>query len=272
MFDPAFIHGKIARVKENQSVSGEDKWAVEEPLEIRLGQSPLAITMRTPGSDDELAAGFLLTENIIHKSEDIEKIARPTRKLPNVISVMLRRGVRFDRKRLNRYFHSSSSCGVCGKRTLEALRLTARPIASDLKFPLERLYLLPEKLRSEQETFDETGGLHAAAVFDARGELLFLREDVGRHNAVDKVIGAALLRNLIPLEDHLLMVSGRVSFEIMQKALMARVPVVAAVSAPSSLAVALARKFKMTLIGFLRGRSFNIYAGEERIDQDSRQV
>jgi FdhD protein len=264
--DPALIHVKIARQSGKEIVGDEDKLAVEEPLEIRIGRSPVAITMRTPGHDDELAAGFLLTENIIRKAQDIDSITGPKRNLPNVVSIRLRRGLPFNRRRLNRYFYRSSSCGICGKTTLGAIAIKAKPVSSGFHISLDRLYALPQQLRSEQETFDETGGLHAAAIFDSRGESLFVREDVGRHNAVDKVIGAALLHGPWPLENHILMVSGRASFEIMQKALMARIPVVAAVSAPSSLAVALARKFKMTLAGFVRGRSCNIYAGAERIE------
>jgi FdhD protein len=265
MISPTFISGEIKRATEGQVVGTEDRLTVEEPLEIRLGKSPVAVTMRTPGHDAELAAGFLLTEGIIHRADDITAIADPKRSLPNVVCVKLRSGLRFNRKRLERYFQTTSSCGLCGKTTLEAIRVKTNTISSDLKVSLDLLYSLPEKLRTEQETFDETGGLHAAAVFDPRGELLFMREDVGRHNAVDKVIGAGLLQRLSPLDGHILMVSGRASFEIMQKALVARIPIVAAVSAPSSLAVALARKFKMTLVGFLRGRSCNIYSGVERI-------
>ena len=265
MINPTFISGEITRASEKEIVSAEDRLAVEEPLEIRLGNSPVAITMRTPGHDHELATGFLLTESVIRKAEDIEGLAGPQRNSPNVVSVKLRRGLRFNRERLNRYFHTTSSCGLCGKTTLEAIRVKTPPISSDLRISLTLLYALPEKLRSEQETFDETGGLHAAALFSDQGELLFAREDVGRHNAVDKAIGAALRDGIFPLERHILMVSGRASFEIMQKALMARIPIVAAVSAPSSLAVALARKFKMTLAGFLRDGRCNIYAGEQRL-------
>src|ERR671919_884926 len=265
MADPTFVHGKIARFGDEKRIADEDKLAVEEPLEIRFGRVPLAITMRTPGHDTELVAGFLLTEGIIKTRQDIDKIAGPDRALPNVVSVKLRRGVRIDKNRLQRYFFTSSSCGLCGKTALEAIGVKVKPVASDLRIPLSLLLSLPEKLRDEQETFDETGGLHGAAVFDQRGRALFVREDVGRHNAVDKAIGAGLLQGQFPLENHILMVSGRASFEILQKALVARIPVVAAVSAPSSLAVALARKFKMTLVGFLRQERCNVYAGEERV-------
>jgi FdhD protein len=265
-FDTPFIHGSIIRLGREKPLNDDDTLAVEEPLEIRFGRSPVAVTMRTPGDDAELAAGFLLTEGIIRRAQDIEKISGPKRNLPNVVAIKLRPKLRFDPRRLQRYFHATSSCGLCGKTTLEAIRAKTKPISTDIKMPVGLLYSLPEKLRAEQEAFAETGGLHAAAVFDVSGQLLWIREDVGRHNAVDKVIGAALLRDQFPLDRHILLVSGRGSFEILQKALIARFPVVAAVSAPSSLAVALARKFKMTLVGFLRGRSCNVYAGAERIE------
>lgn len=265
---PTFVSGEICRASEKEIISSEDRLAVEEPLEIRLGSSPIAVTMRTPGHDQELAVGFLFTEGIIHAADDIAAVAGPKRDVPNVVSVKLKPGVSFDRSRLKRHFYTTSSCGVCGKTTLQAIRVKTDPITSRLRVPFSLLYSLPERLREEQEIFEETGGLHASAVFDAEGNLLYLREDVGRHNALDKVVGAALIDRNIPLDRHLLMVSGRTSFEIMQKALVARIPIVAAVSAPSSLAVALAREFKMTLVGFLRGRKCNIYAGKERIVSD----
>jgi FdhD protein len=260
-----FISGVISRASGAKITRDEDRMAIEEPLEIRLGRSPIAITMRTPGNDVELAVGFLLTEGVIQGAGDITQTVAPDRKQPNVIAVKLKRGLRFDRDRLNRYFHTTSSCGLCGKTTLDAINVKTKSVSSDLKISPKLLYSLPAKLREEQETFDETGGLHGAALFDANGKLQFVREDVGRHNAVDKAIGAALLQGQFPLDQNVLLVSGRASFEILQKALVARIPIVAAVSAPSSLAVALARKFKMTLVGFLRGESCNIYAGAERI-------
>jgi FdhD protein len=260
-----FIAGAISRASGANIVGDEDRMAIEEPLEIRLGRAPIAVTMRTPGHDSELAVGFLLTEGIIQKVDDITQIAGPDRSQPNVIKVKLRRELRFDRTRLNRYFHTNSSCGLCGKTTLASISVKTKTVASGLRITPSLLYSLPAKLREEQETFDETGGLHAAALFDAHGNLQNVREDVGRHNAVDKVLGAALIKKEFPLDQKILLVSGRASFEILQKALVARIPLVAAVSAPSSLAVALARKFKMTLVGFLRGESCNIYAGAERI-------
>ncbi|MGH7827350.1 MAG: formate dehydrogenase accessory sulfurtransferase FdhD [Candidatus Binatia bacterium] len=266
MSDRLFIHGTITRLAGEKPANDEDKLAVEEPLEIRLGRSAVAVTMRTPGHDTELAAGFLYTEGVIRGAQDIETISGPDRRLPNVVCVKLRRGVRFDRRRLRRYFHATSSCGLCGKTTLEAIQVKTKPVSTDITIPAALLYSLPQKLREEQAAFDETGGLHAAAIFDQGGDLLWIREDVGRHNAVDKVVGVALLEKKLPLDRHVLVVSGRVGFEIMQKALMARIAAVAAVSAPSSLAVALARKFKMTLVGFLRGTSCNVYAGAQRIE------
>jgi FdhD protein len=260
-----FIAGSIARASGAKIVGDEDRMAIEEPLEIRLGRAPIAVTMRTPGHDSELAVGFLLTEGIIQSVDDITQIVATDRRQPNIIKLKLRRQLRFDRTRLNRYFHTSSACGLCGKTTLASISVKTKAMASDLRITPSLLYSLPGKLREEQETFDETGGLHAAALFDAQGSLQFVGEDVGRHNAVDKVIGAALLKKEFPLQHKILLVSGRASFEIMQKALVARIPLVAAVSAPSSLAVALARKFRMTLVGFLRGESCNIYAGAERI-------
>jgi FdhD protein len=266
MTDSPITLGVFAKAVGTRLSKEEDRIAVEEPLELRLGRTPVAVTMRTPGEDRELAAGFLLTEGIIRRLSDIEKITGPARSLPNVVSIKLRRALRFRRDRLMRHFYATSSCGLCGKTTLESIRVKTQPVSGDFKVPLQLLYSLPERLREAQDTFEETGGLHAAALFDAEGTLLHLREDVGRHNAVDKVIGAALMSNQLPLDGCILLVSGRASFEIMQKALVARIPVVAAVSAPSSLAIALARKFKMTLIGFLRGRACNVYAGGERIE------
>jgi FdhD protein len=268
MADSPFISGTIGKAVGARLLQEDDRIVVEEPLELRLGRTPIAVTMRTPGEDQELAAGFLFTEGIVGKFSDIEKIAGPVRSLPNVVSIKLRRGLRFKRDRLMRHFYATSSCGLCGKTTLESIRVRTQPVSADFKVSLKLFYALPEHLRAAQDTFEETGGLHAAALFDAKGTLLLLREDVGRHNAVDKLIGAALMQSRFPLDHYILLISGRASFEILQKALVARIPVVAAVSAPSSLAIALARKFGMTLVGFLRGESCNIYAGAERVDGD----
>lgn len=270
----------ISEVRGATRRSRDDRVAVEEPMEIRLGyetaagrtESSISITMRTPGNDAELATGFLFTESIIHGAADIALVkpcgpAAPDSGNHNVMRVELESGIEVDLDRLQRHFYTSSSCGVCGKTSLDALRISGaskRPF-DGTRFGREILTALPGKLRAAQKTFDETGGLHAAAAFSPDGELLVIHEDVGRHNAVDKVVGTLLSRNLLPAHDLGLLVSGRASFELMQKALMAGMPMLAAVSAPSSLAVDLAREFNVTLVGFLRGDTFNIYAAEERV-------
>jgi FdhD protein len=234
-----------------------DHVAVEEPLEIRIGGRPIAVTMRTPGHDEELALGFCLSEGLrptdVHLPDDLAS---------NTVEVD---APEFDAARVQRNFYTSSSCGVCGKGALEAVAVEAARVGSQLRVPVSLVVQLPDRLRAAQAAFAATGGLHATGLFTAGGELLCAREDVGRHNALDKLIGAQLLAGKLPLADHLLMVSGRTSFEIVQKAAVAGIPVVCAVSAPSSLAVDAARKFGMTLIGFLRGDRFNVYAGAERI-------
>ena len=257
-----------------------DRVAVEEPLEIRLGYSTtegrasrsVSITMRTPGNDRELAAGFLFTEAIVQRAADIAAIEvcgppAPDSGNHNVIRVELAAEVDVDLGRLQRHFYTTSSCGVCGKTSLDALRVGGAEPAPDPGpvFSRDILIAIPDALRSAQHTFDTTGGLHAAAAFNSKGDLLVTMEDVGRHNAVDKVIGSLLLNKDLPATELGLMVSGRASFELMQKTLVAGMPLLAAVSAPSSLAVQLAREFNMTLIGFLRGNTFNIYSGEQRI-------
>ncbi len=250
-----------------------DLLATEEPLEIRLQEGAearsLAVTMRTPGADFELVAGFLLTEGAIRSPDDIVKMAYCVdrgagEQLYNVVTVQLR-GAMSEVTPLQRHFFTSSACGVCGKSNLEALRLMAAPVATGEPVAAEVLYGLAETLIDSQGVFRRTGGLHAAALFDSQGRILVAREDVGRHNAVDKVLGWALREGRVPLDDHVLFVSGRASFEIMQKALVARVPTVCAVSAPSSLAVSLAQRFDMTLVGFLRDGHFNVYAGDRRL-------
>ena len=257
-----------------------DRVAVEEPLEIRLGfdtpsgrtSKSISITMRTPGHDNSLALGFLFTEGIVRSSSDIDSVAHCGPPAPdtgnhNVIRIDLAAGVQADIERLNRHFYTSSSCGVCGKSSLDALRTTgAAPVTgTTLNISAEALATLPDRLRTQQATFDQTGGLHAAAAFDAQGDIVVAHEDVGRHNAVDKVIGQLLADDLLPASQLGLIVSGRTSFELMQKTVMSGMPILAAVSAPSSLAVELAREFGVTLVGFLRGDTFNIYSGEERI-------
>jgi FdhD protein len=250
----------------------DDYLAAEEPLEIRIGDQPLSVTMRTPGHDLELAAGFLFTEGLIQNYEQIvaiesvEPVTEDGVKRGNVIQAELVEEATPDFAKMRRHFFASSSCGICGKASIDAVRsrlLTAPN--PDFRVEAELLISLPDVLRSSQDVFQRTGGLHAAALFDSLGGLLVVREDIGRHNAVDKVIGWALLDHRVPLGNSVLLVSGRGGFEIVQKALVAGVPVLASVSAPSSLAVQLARELRMTLVGFLRGRRFVIYSGEERI-------
>jgi FdhD protein len=244
-----------------------DQLATEEPLEIRLtwdgGERTVAVTMRTPGNDEELAAGFLYAEGVIDRREQIVGFAIPE---TNVIEVELAEAPAADLPSLERHFFSNSSCGVCGKAGLQALQLRAPgrlPPGPEVDPAL--LSSLPDRLREAQGIFEATGGLHAAGLFDAAGRLLNLREDVGRHNALDKLFGRAFLDGLLPLHGHLILVSGRSSYEILQKCLMAGVPVVCAVSAPRSLAVELANRFGITLVGFLRGDRFNVYSGVERL-------
>lgn len=259
-----------------------DAVAVEEPLEIRLGYSTpegrasrsISITMRTPGNDKELAAGFLYTESIITSDSDIASIdvcgpPAPDSGNHNVIRVELKANIAVDLGRLQRHFYTTSSCGVCGKTSLDALKVVGHePMPSGQGVVSEAVLVgLPDRLRKSQRTFDETGGLHAAAAFDRAGEFVAVMEDVGRHNAVDKVVGRLLCDGRLPANDLGIMVSGRASFELMQKTLVAGIPMLVAVSAPSSLAVKLAKEFNMTLVGFLRGDTFNIYAGEERLSR-----
>ena len=253
-----------------------DTLATEEPMEIRLvsgdDTQTVAVTMRTPGADFELAAGFLYGEGIISSRGDIRRISYcvdpevDVEQQYNIVNVELRPGVSYDVRSLERHFYTTSACGVCGKASLEQLELRGCPvILAGPEVTAQTIYSLPDKLRSTQRLFDSTGGLHAAALFDRDGNLLALREDVGRHNATDKLVGWALLEGKLPLNEHVVMVSGRSSFEILQKCLTAGVPIVCAISAPSSLAVDVAKDFGMTLVGFLRGEKFNVYAGAERI-------
>ncbi|HMG06691.1 MAG TPA: formate dehydrogenase accessory sulfurtransferase FdhD [Chthoniobacterales bacterium] len=246
-----------------------DEVAIEEPLEIRIGQDPVAVTMRTPGHDDELAAGFLLSEGIVRVRSDLREITPCTlpASLGNVLNVTLAATARFSPAAAHRFGTISTSCGLCGKTSIEFIRQQFPPIDSKKKVRIETATVLdlPERLRAAQGNFARTGGIHAAAIFDLVGNLLVLREDIGRHNAVDKAIGRAFLDDLLPLGNHIMIVSGRSSFEIVQKALAAGIPIVAAVSAPSSLAVNFARESGQTLIGFLRPPTFNIYAHIERV-------
>lgn len=275
-------HSKRRWVEEVRSASRKrksDELTVEEPLELRLlpfqarEAFSLAVTMRTPGHDYELAAGFLWTEGILDHPEQIHRIhyCRNPREPQhfNIVQVALREGVVLDWKRFTRHFYQSSSCGICGKASLEAIRVQGvKPITRSFQVSPATIRTLGDSLRQKQSAFDRTGGLHAAAWFDSTGRLIALREDVGRHNAVDKLLGRFFLTDGVPLKDGILMVSGRASFEIMQKAAVAGVGLVAAVSAPSSLACDLAQEFGITLIGFVRGDRFNIYAGGERIEEE----
>lgn len=251
----------------------KDELAVEEPLEIQVDTQSVVVTMRTPGHDHELAAGFLLSEGLIKSPREILKIVPYIRNLSgNVLDVFLAAGVTVDFSQLTRHVFASSSCGLCGKASIESVHRHFKRVKSSVKIPVNRIASLPEELRKGQSAFDSTGGLHAAGLFTASGKLLVLREDVGRHNAVDKVLGYALLNDLLPLDKHVLVVSGRASFEIMQKALAARLPIVAAVSAPSSLAVQFAVESGQTLLGFVRGDRLNIYSHPERIKMPTRSV
>ena len=248
----------------------EDYLAAEEPLEIRVGDNPLSVTMRTPGNDMELAAGFLFTEGIVERRAQIlgleENAGENAANRANAVRAKLSPEAMPDFAKMRRHFFAASSCGICGKASIDAVRArTLVPPSAGFRLEAEALVHMPDALRESQAVFGRTGGLHAAALFSAGGELLVLREDIGRHNAVDKVIGWALLDERVPLSDTVLLVSGRGGFEIVQKAIVAGLPVVACVSAPSSLAVQLARELGQTLIGFLRGRRFVIYSGEERI-------
>jgi FdhD protein len=240
-----------------------DQLTIEEPLEIRLGRKPIATTMRTPGHDEELAAGFLLSEGIVRARDQIASISVSG---DNRVVVELVDRVKLKLNSMRRFGTISSSCGLCGKTSIEAIRQNFAAIRStNIRIDIETLLSLPERLRIAQSDFARTGGIHAAGVFGVDGKLEIAREDIGRHNAVDKAVGRAFLDELLPLEKHLLLVSGRASFEIIQKALAARIPIVAAVSAPSSLAVELARENNQTLIGFLRPPSFNIYTHIDRV-------
>lgn len=245
----------------------EDSLAVEEPLEIRIGARPLTVTMRTPGHDRELTAGLLWSEGLIESPEQIAELTQvqaESGRQSNVVRVELN-GDFLIGEEAWRTFLSSSGCGICGKTSIEAIRVRGlRPPNVDFRIAPEALCAMPDRLLAHQQVFNETGGLHAAALFNVAGELLVVREDIGRHNAVDKVIGWALLEGRLPLSQHVLTVSGRGGFEIVQKALAAGIPVLASVSAPSSLAVKLARELGLTLVGFLRGKRFVVYAGASR--------
>jgi FdhD protein len=266
----------VIRIRDGVVSARPDTLVAEEPLEIRLNGKPLAITMRTPGDDFALAAGFLVSEGVLGSAAELRNIVYCAGATAdgvntyNVVDVRTAPDVVLPDITLERNVYTTSSCGLCGKASLDAVRTTARWAIDDGDGPAMRLEPallseLPDRLRASQQVFDRTGGLHAAALFSETGELLDVREDVGRHNAVDKLVGRALQNDALPLSRTVLMVSGRASFELAQKAVMAGIPVLAAVSAPSSLAVDLAAETGLTLVGFLRGASMNVYAGEERI-------
>ncbi|MDR7517948.1 MAG: formate dehydrogenase accessory sulfurtransferase FdhD [Armatimonadota bacterium] len=271
---------QVLVVSDGRLAPHPDQVATEEPMEIRVAAGPggdagrrtVAVTMRTPGADFELAAGFLFSEGLLRSRDEIRRISYCTDPAVgpdqryNVVTVELAGTALPDLAPLERHFFTSSACGVCGKAGIEALRVRGcRPVASGPAVEARVLAGLPETLRAAQRGFRATGGLHAAALFDAKGTLVMAKEDVGRHNAMDKLVGWALLEGRVPLDDHLVLVSGRASFELVQKSLAAGIPVFCAVSAPTSLAVGLARDFGMTLVGFLRGSRFNVYAGVERV-------
>lgn len=258
----------ITRMANGSHEETGDVLAVEEPLEIRLQMGTalpksISITMRTPGADVSLATGFLYTEGILSSPTQLKHVIQLDE---NIILLSLADDVDIDLARLERNFYTTSSCGVCGKSSIESLR-TVCPVAAEdnLQIPHSLIYSLPSLLRQQQDIFEHTGGLHASALFDKNGNLLLLNEDVGRHNALDKLIGTAFSKNMLPLNDHILLLSGRASFELIQKAAMAGIRIVAAVGAPSSLAVQLAEETGMTLIGFLRNERFNIYTVAKRI-------
>ncbi len=256
----------------------KDLLAVEEPLQLRLDfgnegereSADVAVTMRTPGNDFELALGFLYTEGIIRERSDVQSIrycqqVKDLQERDNVVRIFLKPGIDPGLDSLKRNFFTSSSCGVCGKASIEQVKQHCRTISADYSFFTETVVSAPDLLRKGQQVFEYTGGLHASGLFNRSGELVLLREDIGRHNALDKVIGAALEMNKLPLHDYFLVVSGRASFELVQKALMAGIPLVAAVGAPSSLALDLAKQGNMTLLGFVKKGNFNIYCGKEHL-------
>ena len=236
----------------------EDSVVIEEPLEIRVGDRPLSVTLRTPGDDIELATGFVITESVVRSARDIREVRHWGS--PNVVRVALGDDVQIDWQRLQRHFYSTSSCGVCGKTSIDALRVNAKPIESSVRIAPQVIARLPELLRAQQRTFDATGGIHAAGAVKASGQLMAIREDIGRHNAVDKVIGATLDEQV-----DVLVLSGRAGFELVQKAIVARIPIVVAVGAPSSLAVELAREMNVTLLGFGRDGRYNVYCDVGRV-------
>jgi len=270
---------QVLKFKNGEYLKQEDILAIEEPLEIQLEygaadhrqKKSISITMRTPGQDQDLAVGFLFTEGIIQNQTQIQSIEKVKSWNPqsqnNIILIRLSPNVTIDLQKLERHFYTSSSCGVCGKSSIDAVHQSGAIAikGKGLVFDADLLHHLPERVKEKQQVFDQTGGIHAAGLFTKEGQLLMIKEDVGRHNALDKLIGSALLENLTVLDQYLVFLSGRVSFELIQKSLMAGIPIVAAVGAPSTLAIELAQQSNMTVIGFLRNGGFNIYCGMDRI-------
>jgi len=269
----ATVPVRATTVREGRHDERSDRVATEEPLEIRIARGadadfPLAVTMRTPGNDFELAVGLLVSEGIVRSGDDVVSVryCSEAEQLYNVVTVQLRGDVTIDRAHLARNLTMSSACGVCGKASIDAIRTEAcAPIAPGPVVDGDVVAALPHRLREHQRLFESTGGLHAAGLFDATGGLAFVREDIGRHNAVDKIVGALCMQGLLPVSDRVLVVSGRASFEIMQKAAAAGIGFVAAVGAPSSLAVQTAQELGITLCGFVRDGGFNMYAGQQRV-------
>jgi FdhD protein len=265
---PALAEARVLRLQEGErGAERDDRVAVEAPLEVRLGNRTATVLMRTPGDDEDLVRGFLFNEGIIRTAGDVAALRRPAGlgalEVGNVIAVDL--AVAPARRPSERFLYSSASCGVCGKTSISSLEVNGEPSTSDLRVRRSVLAALPARLRAAQASFAESGGLHASGLFTAEGDLVALREDVGRHNALDKLVGFALAAGMVPLEQHVLLLSGRTSYELVQKSVVARLPVIAAVGAPSSYAVELARRFGITLVGFLKPESMNVYAGAERI-------
>ena len=269
---------EVCRVEGAIEAPDRDKVAVEEPLEIQIAFErkgigtirSVSVTMRTPGNDEELATGFLFGEGLLNRRSEVVRIERNGGSSANWVRIHLAADVRVDLKQLERHFYTTSSCGICGKASLKAvqrLMLTGPCANSSLRLPLTTVHLLPSRLRRAQQVFADTGGLHAAALFDTGGNLLMVREDVGRHNAVDKLVGAEWLKGGVPLENKILFVSGRASFELVQKAARAGIPIFAAVGAPSSLAIELAQACGLTLLGFVRDNRFNVYSASHRLDR-----
>ena len=257
---------KVLRWSERARQEARDELATEEPLEIRIDTRPFVMTMRTPGNDEELAAGFLYTEGLVQSPDAISEIRVNRRnRSGNSLDVFLAPGFSIALDGLRRHGFLSSSCGVCGKESIRALQKRFKAVRAQVRIASKLLLDLPNRLRAAQPTFERTGGLHAAGIFTCDGNLVVAREDIGRHNAVDKVIGFGLLNDLLPFDEHVLLVSGRASFEIMQKSIAARIPIIGAVSAPSSLAVEFARANKQTLVGFIREKRMTVYAGKQRI-------